>query len=76
MGWLEAFGGEFGVADDRGEDVVEIVGDAAGESAEGFHFVHLSELLLHALLFVVGGFGGNDFLFERDVMGDGAVRTA
>ena len=38
-----------GVAEDNGEDVVEIMGDAAGEGAEAFHFLRLDQLLLEAL---------------------------
>ena len=41
----ELFFHQFGKADDDGKDVVEVVGDAAGEPAEGFHLVCLTELL-------------------------------
>ena len=39
-----------GMAVDDGEDVVEIVGDAAGELADGFHFLGLAQLLFQAFL--------------------------
>ena len=35
-----------GVAADDGEQVVEVVGDAAGEPADGLHLLRLAELLL------------------------------
>ena len=38
--------GQVGVADDRGEDVVEIVGDTPGEGADGLHFLGLPKLRL------------------------------
>ena len=38
-----------GVAEDDGEDVVEIMRDAAGERAEAFHLLRLDELLLESL---------------------------
>ena len=37
---------EFDVADDDGEQVVEIVGDAAGELANGLHLLGLPQSLL------------------------------
>ena len=38
-----------GVAQDATQDVVEIVGDAAGQQADGFHFLRLDEPLLQQL---------------------------
>ena len=38
---------QFGEPDDGREDVVEIVGDAAAERAEGLHLLGLAELLLY-----------------------------
>jgi hypothetical protein len=35
-----------GVAEDAGEEVVEVVGDAAGELADGFHHLGLPQMLL------------------------------
>ncbi len=44
---------------DGGQQVVEIVGDAAGELADGLHLVALGELELHRLLVGdVEGVGG------------------
>ena len=37
------------VADDRAEDVVEVVRDAAGERAEGFHLLRLAQLRFEPL---------------------------
>ena len=37
--------GQFDVAHDAAEDVVEIVGDAAGEGSDGFHLLQLEQLL-------------------------------
>ena len=34
------------MAPDEGEDVVDVVGDAAGEGAEGFQFLAVEEFLL------------------------------
>ena len=38
------------VAEDAGEQVVEIVGDAAGELADGLHFLRLAQALLEVAL--------------------------
>ena len=43
---------QFRLADDHAEDVVEIVGDAAGKGADRLHFLRLDELL-----FQKAGFG-------------------
>ena len=40
---------KFGIADDHGQQIVEVVGDAAGELADGLHLLRLDELLLGAL---------------------------
>ncbi len=37
---------QFGVTDDGGEEVIEIVGDAASEPAHGFELVRVAELFL------------------------------
>ena len=39
-------GGELGVAEDHAEEVVEVVGDAAGELADGLHLLGLEQLRL------------------------------
>ena len=39
-------GDQFRVADDGGEEVVEIVRDAAGEPPDGFHLLRMAQLLL------------------------------
>ena len=41
--------GDVGEAEDRGEEVVEVVGDAGGELADRLHLLRLSQLLLVAL---------------------------
>src|SRR5580658_3869409 len=41
---------KFAVAEDRTEDVVEVVGDPAGESAYRFHLLRLPQLCLEVLL--------------------------
>ena len=41
---------ELAEADDRGEGVVELVGDAGDEQADGLHLLRLDELLLEAFL--------------------------
>jgi hypothetical protein len=40
---------ELRVAADHREEVVEVVGDAAGEQADGVHLLRVAELLLEAL---------------------------
>ncbi len=40
------------MAADYGEQVVEVVGDAAGHAAKGFHFLSLAELTFE--LFALG----------------------
>ena len=42
------------VAQDRGQDVVEVVGHAPGEPPHGFHLLRLAELLLQALALGAG----------------------
>jgi len=42
----QILGDERGVADDGGEEVVEVVGDAAGEDAEALQLLRLLELEL------------------------------
>ena len=51
------------IAHDDGEQVVEIVRDAAGELAHGLHLLRLAELLLH--LPTLG-----DVLLDGDEVGD------
>ena len=41
---------QVGIADDGGQHVVEIVGDAAGELADRLHLLRLGEILLQRLL--------------------------
>ena len=41
---------EIGIADDRGQHVVEVVRDAAGELADGLHLLALREVLLQGAL--------------------------
>src|ERR1700676_5809683 len=45
---------ELAVAEDRAQDVVEVVRDAACERAHCFHLLRLTELSLEALLRVFG----------------------
>ena len=47
----EALEQELGVAGDDHQEVVEVVRDAAGEAADGFHFLRLAELLLQRARF-------------------------
>ena len=35
------------IADDRGQQIVEVVRDAAGQMADGLHLLGLAQLLLH-----------------------------
>ena len=44
--WWRVVQDELAVAGDDGEQVVEVVRDAAGQHADGFHFLRLPELLL------------------------------
>ena len=46
----DAAQGDFAVAGDGGEEVVEVVGNTAGESADGFHFRGVAELGLEEFL--------------------------
>jgi hypothetical protein len=45
---------QVGIADDGGKDVVEIVGDAAGEEPDGLHLLGLHQLGLELPLFILG----------------------
>jgi hypothetical protein len=45
---------EFGVTIDDGEEVIEVVGDATGEAADGLHFGGLDELSAEVVLFLFG----------------------
>jgi len=44
---------EIGIADDRGQHVVEVMRNAAGELADGLHLLALHEVLLQGALFGV-----------------------
>ena len=57
------------VAEDRGEQVVEVVGDAAGEAAHGLHLLRLSQLFLRRLQCELGAAP------LRDVVGDDEPRA-
>ena len=50
---------EFGKADDCREDIVKVVGNAAGKGADGFHFLRLPQLGFH-LLAVIDIYPGAD----------------
>jgi len=50
--WLQMVEKQVAVAADDGEEIVEVVGDAAGHAAEGFHFLGLAELAFE--LFALG----------------------
>ena len=41
--------GQFGIADHGGENIIEIMGNAAGQGADGLHFLGLPELRLQTL---------------------------
>ncbi|OPZ17666.1 MAG: hypothetical protein BWZ10_01163 [candidate division BRC1 bacterium ADurb.BinA364] len=72
---------QFGVAQDGAENVVEVVRDAAGEHADGFHFLRLAKLVfqMRAFFFVAafrqpgaqrrsdvsGGFLQHELVFGR-----------
>ena len=57
---------EVGEADDGGEHVVEVVGDAAGELADGLHLLALGELRFErALLGDVDGVDDHRVLVRR-----------
>ncbi len=49
---------KLGIADDRGQHIVEVMGDAARELADGLHLLGLVELLLAVAL--LGGVEGED----------------
>jgi hypothetical protein len=46
---LHLFGDQGAKAHDRGEDVIEVVGDAAGQLPDGLHLLHQIELALETL---------------------------
>ena len=48
---VELVGEHVGIEQDRGEQIVEVVRDAAGELADRLHALRLRELRLGALLF-------------------------
>src|SRR5690606_13452263 len=58
--------GEVGVADDDAEHVVEIVGDAAGEAAEGFHLVGLAQAFFEGHAFGDVAHAGEQAVFAAD----------
>ncbi len=57
---LERVAREGGVAEHRGEEVVEIVRDAAAEDAEAFEFLRLEEVALEGEFLGFGGLQGGD----------------
>ncbi len=60
---------ELHVAEDGGEDVVEIVGDPAGEGADGLEFLRLAQLFLEAGAFQLVAFAGGDVGGDADEPG-------
>ena len=56
---------QFAMADDDAQHVVEIMGDAAGQPAHGFHLLRLDQLHLQFLPFLFRPFAGAD-LVEQD----------
>ena len=54
--------GQVGVAEHRHQDVVEVVGDAAGEHAEALELLGVQDLLLEAPPLVLGDFALGDIL--------------
>ena len=58
---------ELAVAEDRAEDVVEVVRDAAGERAHRLHLLRLAKLRLQAVLVRLGSVGALELAGkERD----------
>ena len=62
---------DVGVAEDRGEQVVEVVSDAAGQPSHGFHLLRVTEQLLelHALaqcIVALGDHGREDLATHGD----------
>ena len=51
---VQVFHGQLGVADDHREDIVEVVGDAPGQVADGLHLLGLAQLLGHEFFFFFG----------------------
>ena len=49
VAFLEAREDDAAITVDHGEQIIEVVGHAAGESPDGLHFLRLPELLLHLL---------------------------
>ncbi len=69
---------QVGVSADGGEDVVEVVGDAAGEPADRLHLLRLDDLLLETAplggVAVVVDNGGDDRVVEE--VGEDALEVA
>ena len=57
---FDIFCRHFGKTDDGGQDVVEVMGDASGKRAHGFHLLGLAELLFSLLALL-------DFMLKRFV---------
>jgi len=51
-----SFQSDFGVAVDNGEDIVEVVGNAAGQAADSFDFLNLVKLFRQSSFFFFGMF--------------------
>src|ERR1039457_3084101 len=73
---------DFGITADDHEEVVEVMSDAAGEAAYGFHFLGLAELILEEAaggdvfgdgLEHVGGFVAAGDVAAADADGDDAA---
>ena len=45
VGRVVAAGGQFDIADDRGQQIVEVVRDAAGQPSDRFHLLRLAQRL-------------------------------
>ena len=60
--------GEVGMAEDAGEEVVEVVRDATGESANGFHLLCLKELCFEVFALGFGLLARGDVTEDKDAV--------
>jgi len=78
-GWIrdrELSKQQMGMADDRGEEIVEVVGDPAGKLADRLHLLRLAKLLLALMEHRLGSLAVGDVGDDAHHLNDVAVDVA
>ena len=74
-GPVQGHQGQFRVADDHAQHVVEIVGHATGQTAHGLHFLRVQQLGFEPAVFFLQAQLLRDVALRGHVVDNGAVRV-